>query len=226
MIAGPSNFPVRRMEKYNNWEHNKLTDLLDFRKRALKAIHRKLHPEVGPIRASDSDATQRLEAKIHKAEAAQKRDKGLNSAYRKAGKPEPEDVEGWERFGELTGLKPETVSNIRVSMSNRYSWEMQPVPGYVLKNRNANIRRLKKRLEQVATLQASPEIETESNGIRLEDCPSDNRVRLFFPGKPDSDIRSHLKRNGFRWAPSLGCWQAYRNPQSLDLAKAMLDERV
>ena len=38
MIAGPSKFPVRRMEKRNRSEHNRLEELIAFRKRALHAI--------------------------------------------------------------------------------------------------------------------------------------------------------------------------------------------
>ena len=32
-------------------------------------------------------------------------------------------------------------------------------------------------------------------------------------------MRAKLKRNGFRWAPSMGCWQAYINRWTLDLIK-------
>ena len=35
----------------------------------------------------------------------------------------------------------------------------------------------------------------------------DNRVRFYFPGVPSGEVRSLLKRNGFRWAPSVGAWQ-------------------
>lgn len=30
---------------------------------------------------------------------------------------------------------------------------------------------------------------------------------IVFDGKPDEAIRSTLKSNGFRWAPSQGAWQ-------------------
>jgi hypothetical protein len=52
-------------------------------------------------------------------------------------------------------------------------------------------------------------------GVRVEDAPADNRIRLYFPDKPDEVTRSALKARGFRWTPSLGCWQAYRNPSAM-----------
>ena len=29
----------------------------------------------------------------------------------------------------------------------------------------------------------------------------DNRLQVFFDGKPDADTRAELKSSGFRWAP-------------------------
>jgi hypothetical protein len=37
---------------------------------------------------------------------------------------------------------------------------------------------------------------------------------IFFPGKPDEKTRDSLKSSGFRWSPSSGAWQAYRNDRS------------
>lgn len=33
------------------------------------------------------------------------------------------------------------------------------------------------------------------------------RYQILFDGKPDEEIRSLLKSNGFKWAPSQGAWQ-------------------
>ena len=33
------------------------------------------------------------------------------------------------------------------------------------------------------------------------------RYQIVFDGKPDSEIRTLLKSNGFKWAPSQGAWQ-------------------
>jgi hypothetical protein len=74
---------------------------------------------------------------------------------------------------------------------------------------------LKKRIGDVETVKAAPMEQQEGAHAKLEDCPADNRVRLFFAGKPDVEIRTRLKSAGFRWAPTIGCWQAYRNHHSI-----------
>lgn len=89
---------------------------------------------------------------------------------------------------------------------------------FELTNNNANIRRLRDRLATVEKAHATPATEHQGTKARLEDCPAENRVRLFYPGKPDADTRATLKSSGFRWTPSLGCWQAYRNNRTLPMA--------
>lgn len=41
-----------------------------------------------------------------------------------------------------------------------------------------------------------------------------NRLRIYYPDKPDAETRTRLKRAGFRWAPSVGAWQNYLNRQA------------
>jgi hypothetical protein len=94
-------------------------------------------------------------------------------------------------------------------------------PNYLLTNNAANIRRLKGRAVVVERVQATPDTSAEGANARLEDAPAENRVRLFFPGKPAVEVRTRLKSRGFRWTPSLGCWQAYRNPGSIETARAV-----
>ena len=60
-------------------------------------------------------------------------------------------------------------------------------------------------------MQSLEDTQKEVNGIKIEECPSENRLRLFFKGKPAESVRAELKSHGFRWAPTLGCWQAYYN---------------
>lgn len=211
MIAGPSRFPVRRMEKRNGVADRRCSELVEFRERALAAIRKALCPELAPIMAGDADAVERLQAKIVKAERVQERMKEANAAIRKHAKAGP-DAQVWALvalgFGEGAArrlLEPDFCKRIGFA-------------SFELTNNGANIRRMKERLAQVGRAKATPETVREGAAARVEDCPPDNRVRLFFPGKPAAEVRETLKRGGFRWTPSMGCWQAYRNPGTLGLA--------
>lgn len=213
MIAGPSNFPVRRQEKRNNIANKRLDDLLEFKARAMKAAIRNLRPDLRPIMAGDADAIERLEEKIRVAERIQARMRDANAAIRKFKKKGPD--------AQIAALIEQGFSDARAAdLLKADSCRRIGFADYELTNNNANIRRMKERLEQISRAKALPAAEVVSDsGIKLEDCPADNRVRLTFPGKPPEEIRSKLKKNGFRWTPSLGVWQAYRNSWSIALAK-------
>ncbi|MEZ5651866.1 MAG: hypothetical protein R3E87_15115 [Burkholderiaceae bacterium] len=98
-------------------------------------------------------------------------------------------------------------------------------PGYSLSNSNARIRDMQQRLARIERDQAKPvEVIEAGNGVSVErDAPA-NRVRLYFPGKPDEAVRARLKKNGFRWAPSQGAWSAYLNNWSVHFAEQLAAE--
>ena len=65
--------------------------------------------------------------------------------------------------------------------------------------------------------------EFEINGVRVVDNVEDNRLQLFFDGKPAEAIRSDLKSKGFRWSPHNGCWQTHRSNWANQKAKDILN---
>jgi len=222
MITGASNFPTRRNHKNNTVADGRREDLNEYRSRALAAMEKALHPERRPIMSGDADAISRLTAKVIEAEALQTTMRAVNAAIRrnaKAGKEaqiaailEADPALGGAQAALL--LQPDYLGRVGYA-------------DYEFSNNNANIRRMKGRIELLSRDKTSPPLtERGENGVLCEDCPADYRVRLFFLGKPDSAVRERLKSNGFRWTPSLRCWQAYRNGRSLDLAKQFVTEEA
>jgi hypothetical protein len=212
MIAGASNFNVRRAQKRSDSADRRVREVLEFRERALKAIRRALCPEAAPIMLGDSDALERLREKLDKCSQQQERMKAVNAAIRKhAKRGAAAQIEALGKLGISEGmaaklLEPDELRRVGF-------------PSYMITNNGAEIRRLQARIEAVSRNQATATAEVQGEHARLEDNAAENRVRLFFPGKPSADVRDRLKGAGFRWAPSLECWQAYRNHHTLTVAK-------
>ena len=88
---------------------------------------------------------------------------------------------------------------------------------YELTNNNANIRRMKQRLEQLEkALTNAVEIgdideEYPELDLIVRHARTINRLQLIFSKKPSLEIRNLLKSHGFRWAPSEAAWQRHLN---------------
>ena len=80
-------------------------------------------------------------------------------------------------------------------------------PDYALTNTGAEIRRCRQRIEELSARAEIEPAESMIGDVRIVEDPDQNRLQLFFPGKPDEERRTKLKRHGFRWAPSIGAWQ-------------------
>ena len=197
LIAGGSNFPVRKKEKQNAARDRNMEDWQD-----VQGILDKIRSTgMGGISADDPQAVAKLEAKLAKLEAAQETMKGVNSYYRKHG-----TLEG------CTLLKPEQIKELQEGMAQ--SWHLEknkPFQSFELSNNNAEIRRIRGRIEQLKQHEEKSFVGWEFDGGRVEANKTDNRLQIFFDEKPDDAARAELKANGFKWAPSAGAWQRQLN---------------
>lgn len=161
------------------------------------------------IYLEDDDAIDRLKEKIAKLTTLQEQMKGSNKILRNSKMTYEEKIDALETLG-ISETKA-----IKILRNNLV------FPSYTLTNNNAKINAVKKQLEKAEKLASMEDKEYEIGELTIEECYSENRVRIYFPGKLEDDMREKLKRNGFRWAPSLGCWQAYINRWTLDFTKEL-----
>ena len=197
LVAGGSNFPVRKKEKQNAARDRNMQEWQD-----VQGILDKIRSTgMGGISMDDPQAAAKLEAKLVKLESAQETMKAVNAYFRKN-----KTLEG------CPSLTPEQITKLQQEMAQ--SWHLdksRPYPAYMLSNNNAEIRRIRGRVEQVRQHEDTNFAGWEFDGGRVEANKADNRLQVFFGSKPDEAARDELKANGFRWAPSVGAWQRQLN---------------
>jgi vacuolar-type H+-ATPase subunit I/STV1 len=197
MIAGPSNFPVRQMEKRNNTLDKRREELLEWRKKALNRLNRTYNPAIlakAPIRSDEPDAIEQLQAKIDAAEKDQAAMKAVNKIVRS----KLDDDQKITKIIAL-GLSEELLKIFRQAGGK--------FPAYRLTNNNANIKRMKARIAILKAEDARPEVEDrkadiEGTPVTIVENRDEGRLQLLFEGKPPKEVRKKLKINGFKWAPS------------------------
>jgi len=220
MIAGPSNYNMRKHEQYLNRER-KLWEEYD----QFKDIEWKISSIVAGdkvIKSSDENAIEKLETKLANMQKLQEDMKAANKILKNAKITDAEKVKklievGFSESGAVELLAPDFCGRIGFT--------------YHLQNNNGNMHNVRQRIEKLQRQKATAateiivetdiETDAEEGNIRIVDNPQADRIQIFFPGKPDADIRTKLKSNGFRWTPSIGAWQSYRNDKGRRIAKEL-----
>lgn len=157
------------------------------------------------IFSDDPDAIEKLKAKIAAAVDRQEFMKAGNKIVKSKKLTIEQKTEQLKAAGYLTIiLQPDFCGRVGYA-------------DYELTNNNANIRRMKQRLEQLekALINAVDIGDTEEEypdlDLMVRHARTINRIQLIFSGKPSVQIRNLLKSHGFRWAPSEGAWQRHLN---------------
>jgi len=90
---------------------------------------------------------------------------------------------------------------------------------YSLRNNNATIRRLQRRIEQLQRLEAAPVIDEQLNGLCIFQNNAAGRLQMLFSQKPPQELIAELKRHGFRWCRSQQAWQRHISPNAIYCAR-------
>lgn len=196
LIAGGSNFPVRQKEKQNAARDSNMQDW-----QYIQGLLDKIRSTgMGGIRQDDPQAIPKLQKKLDGLEKAQETMKAVNAYYRKHG-----TLDGCPH------LSPENIENLKADMASGWHYEKKPFQSWELSNNNAEIRRIRQRIESLTRANEVAYVGWEFDGGHVEANRDQGCLQVFFDVKPEADARQQLKENGFRWAPSVGVWQRLLN---------------
>lgn len=157
------------------------------------------------ISSDDPNALVKLREKLAKMEQFQEMAKAINKIIRSK-KPEAEKVELIVAFGFTEAQAQELAFSDDAFKRG--------IPSYKLTNNNANMKTVRDRIKHLENIENKPDEEKQVGNIRILHNASENRVQIFFPGKPSEETRKELKSSGFRWSPTVGAWQAYYSNRS------------
>ena len=201
MITGPARFPVERARKYSNWADGHYNDFMYWRGRILKALARSERKKTALTEFEKATNDLRMCRINHELM------KNANAIIRKY-----KGTEACKPFLVDLGLDDKAINEI---LNPRESYYSKGYQTFYLTNNLANIKRLEERVkmltkkeEMKATIETGaksiPEITI--NGARIQQDYTDDRLKIFFDGKPAQNVINELKKSGFKWSPHMQCW--------------------
>ena len=203
MIVGAGNFPVKKKEKQiNAWnknmqEYREIQNILE----KIKGIG------TAGISSDDPEAIQKLKEKLLHLEEAQENKKTVNVYYKKNKTLKGCNILTEEEQNDLTDYME------RQNITKPYS-------SFELSNNNANIKRVKERIKELEQKATDTTLRgwTFENGSIVANREL-NRLQILFDEKPDEELRTKLKRNGFKWSSRQGVWQRLLNRNAIYAAE-------
>ncbi len=151
----------------------------------------------GGISSDDPDAVRKLKEKLAELEKLQEWMKQANALIRKHKTPERQ----------LAALMDMGMSEAEAKEVLAPGWRHRPgfMP-FQLQNNNANIRRVRQRIQQLEQAAQNVTVEQECGSYTYREDAEENRVMFLFDGKPEPEVRALLKSHGFKWSPTRGAW--------------------
>jgi len=219
MVTGPSNFPTRRNQKRFDTERRRLDELLDYSKKAQAAMRRNIR---------NAMTSEQLAEESHNEIHGQiERMIGTMKAF-EAGEMRGSDPALFKqnfvgRFSTaVRDASPEVVQNALDTL-DKLQTEHLKKPVFTKRHKIWKFaEHARNRVEAQKNAPTGTETVHEVAGHSVERDHDDDRVRIFFDGKPDADVRRSLKSSGWRWSPRNSAWQRKNTANSVASAKSIL----
>jgi len=222
------NFTERKEATANNLE-DKARGLVTKAEEKLRlAIER--YGSKALISSDDPDAVEQLARKLEKCEQLQTLMKAVNKVVGAKKLDRPTKEAQVRVLLVEAGCKEDNVDSKVSSVFETTHGELG-FPKYKLKNNGAEIRRLKKRIEELREREndvtRTVDISATENSlftgtITVTDNVEENRFQIEFPKNPGKEMCQTLGQHGFVWRPSESVWQRKRGPNAQYAAEQAL----
>lgn len=219
MITGPSNFPTRRNQKRLDTAHRRLEELLDYSKKAQRAMKRNIANAATPEQQSAA-AQGHIDKQVHDIIGTMK---AFEAGDMRGSDPALFKSSFLNRFSTaVKDASPETVQSA-LDQLDKLQTEHLKKPAFTKRHSIWKMaEHAKNRVEAEKSRPTGAETVHEVAGHSVERDHDDDRVRIFFDGKPDAEVRQSLKSSGWRWSPRNSAWQRKNTANSVASAKSIL----
>lgn len=107
----------------------------------------------------------------------------------------------------LKNLEEKRLKYKEYNKKARKDKSLKPLASYHLTNLGANIRTIKGRIKNIEASNKIGHISKKKKGLKLVTNEVAQRVQLIFDNIPEKELRSKLKKSGYRWSPKYNAWQ-------------------
>ena len=203
MITGPARFPTSRNNKANNAYDNAVNEFEEWRKRAVKAINKRIE-DAKPEEQKQAEEWLRLKRDIEDIAATLKAiDTGENKySYR------PLFVSSL--YGKLERIANNGKADLILKATEYIKQlnETLPKPIFTARHKFWKLSEVvQASIKKESELRGKDDAEMAFDGGMVVKNYSEDRLQILFDEKPDQETISKLKHNGFRWSPRFKAWQ-------------------
>lgn len=201
MVTGAGNFNNRRHQKMNDYEHSARERFETWKEKVVKRVNRQQ-------RLVGWEEVERLQSKLDTLTELQEKMKAVNKIVRNGKLSDEEQREELEALG----LSESSINGLMAEPP--YSFMKKGFQTYQLSNNLAKIKDTEQAIKRHTVMATTEDKEYKFDGGKVVICNSDERIRIYFDDIPNSETRSMLKGNAFKWSPKNKAWQRQLTPNA------------
>lgn len=204
-ITGPARFPVKKAEKAQASAESKLADYV-------YTLDKMKSPEIFNRYLTTEQKQSRVDAQKWREISETLSD---FVAYKKHGLTLDPNNWTFNAFPNLKGAFITQAKNGNFAVCDKILEYLREQQAEGLKV-DKNIKILADILEEWKAKLAKPKESTEREikGVRIVENTEENRLQLFFDGKPAAEVITLLKQHAFKWSPRFKAWQRVLTPNA------------